>query len=60
LVSALKTMENASLEELVPRVYDDVPARMHKWAARSLTAHLQKLVAEHAVRVRDERYTLVQ
>ncbi|HEY6821648.1 MAG TPA: MBL fold metallo-hydrolase [Burkholderiales bacterium] len=60
VVSALKTMENASLDELVARVYDDVPARMHKWAARSLTAHLQKLVAEHAVRVRDERYTLVQ
>jgi hypothetical protein len=33
---------------------------MHRWAARSLTAHLDKLVAEGAVRADGGRYTLVQ
>jgi glyoxylase-like metal-dependent hydrolase (beta-lactamase superfamily II)/8-oxo-dGTP pyrophosphatase MutT (NUDIX family) len=60
VVAALKKVQNASLDELVPQVYDDVPPRMHKWAARSLTAHLDKLVAERAVRFLGERYTLVQ
>ena len=60
VLAALKRLPDASLDDLVPQVYDDVPARMHKWAARSLTAHLEKLVAERAVRVRGERYTLVQ
>ena len=40
--------------------YDDVPERMHRWAARSLTAHLDKLVAEGAVRAERAGYTLVQ
>ena len=50
----------ASLERMLPRVYDDVPERMHRWAARSLTAHLEKLVAEGAVRADRAGYTLVQ
>ncbi len=57
---ALARLGAASLEELLPAVYDDVPVRMHRWAARSLTAHLEKLVAEHAVRADGEHYTLVQ
>jgi glyoxylase-like metal-dependent hydrolase (beta-lactamase superfamily II)/8-oxo-dGTP pyrophosphatase MutT (NUDIX family) len=50
----------ASLEQMLPRVYDDVPERMHRWAARSLTAHLEKLVSEGAVRADRAGYTLVQ
>jgi glyoxylase-like metal-dependent hydrolase (beta-lactamase superfamily II)/8-oxo-dGTP pyrophosphatase MutT (NUDIX family) len=50
----------ASLEQLVPYVYDDVPERMHRWAARSLTAHLDKLAAEGAVRMQGGAYGLVQ
>ena len=57
---ALLARGPALLEEILPVVYDDVPPRLHGWAARSLTAHLQKLVAEGAARVRDGRYTLVQ
>jgi hypothetical protein len=41
-------------------VYDDVPARIHRIAARSLTAHLDKLAADGAVRAAGERYTLVE
>ena len=50
----------ASLEELLPLVYDDVPARIHRVAARSLTAHLDKLVADGAARADGGRYALVQ
>jgi hypothetical protein len=39
------------LEELLPLVYDDVPARIHRVAARSLTAHLEKLIEDGAVQV---------
>ena len=57
---ALVKVGPASVEELLPHVYDDVPSRLHRWAARSLTAHLDKLVAEGAVRSAGERYALVQ
>jgi glyoxylase-like metal-dependent hydrolase (beta-lactamase superfamily II)/8-oxo-dGTP pyrophosphatase MutT (NUDIX family) len=57
---ALGRLRQASLEQLVPAVYDDVPERMHRWAARSLTAHLDKLVADGAVRGDPARYTLVE
>jgi glyoxylase-like metal-dependent hydrolase (beta-lactamase superfamily II) len=39
----------ASIDELLPRVYDDVPAQMHPVAARSLLAHLLKLAQEGVV-----------
>jgi glyoxylase-like metal-dependent hydrolase (beta-lactamase superfamily II)/8-oxo-dGTP pyrophosphatase MutT (NUDIX family) len=57
---ALAQLGEASLEDLLPVVYDDVPARIHRVAARSLTAHLDKLVADGAVRTSGERYTLVE
>jgi glyoxylase-like metal-dependent hydrolase (beta-lactamase superfamily II)/8-oxo-dGTP pyrophosphatase MutT (NUDIX family) len=40
---ALQATHRASLAELLPRVYDDVPAALHPVAARSLLAHLLKL-----------------
>jgi glyoxylase-like metal-dependent hydrolase (beta-lactamase superfamily II)/8-oxo-dGTP pyrophosphatase MutT (NUDIX family) len=60
VVGALRTLGEASVEELVPLAYDDVPVRMHGWAARSLTAHLHKLVADGAARAKGERFALVQ
>ncbi|HWI35989.1 MAG TPA: MBL fold metallo-hydrolase, partial [Burkholderiales bacterium] len=60
VLNALVRIGPASIEELLPLVYDDVPARIHKWAARSLTAHLDKLTAEQRVRTSGERYALVQ
>jgi glyoxylase-like metal-dependent hydrolase (beta-lactamase superfamily II)/8-oxo-dGTP pyrophosphatase MutT (NUDIX family) len=60
VVAALGKLREASVEDLLPLVYDDVPARIHKWAARSLTAHLDKLIAEGAARGEDGRYALVQ
>jgi len=60
VIAALRTLGEASVGELVPLAYDDVPARLHGWAARSLTAHLHKLIAEGAARAKGERFTLVQ
>jgi hypothetical protein len=45
---------------MLPLVYDDVPERIHRVAARSLTAHLEKLVADGAVRAEAGLYTLVK
>jgi glyoxylase-like metal-dependent hydrolase (beta-lactamase superfamily II)/8-oxo-dGTP pyrophosphatase MutT (NUDIX family) len=58
--SVLQKVGPASLEQMLPLVYDDVPERMHRWAARSLTAHLNKLLTEGAVRTGRAGYTLVQ
>jgi glyoxylase-like metal-dependent hydrolase (beta-lactamase superfamily II)/8-oxo-dGTP pyrophosphatase MutT (NUDIX family) len=60
VVASLKKLRAASLEELLPLVYDDVPARIHGAAARSLTAHLDKLVAEGAAQANGGRYALVE
>jgi glyoxylase-like metal-dependent hydrolase (beta-lactamase superfamily II)/8-oxo-dGTP pyrophosphatase MutT (NUDIX family) len=60
VVAALVRLEHPSLEEMLPLVYDDVPERIHRVAARSLTAHLDKLVAEGAVRLEEGRFTLVK
>lgn len=56
VVAALERFGRATLEQLVPAVYDDVHPRLHAVAARSLTAHLQKLVAEGNVRAQDGWY----
>jgi hypothetical protein len=58
--NALARTGAATVEELLPHVYDDVPARLHRVAARSLTAHLEKLVADGVARTAGERYALVQ
>jgi len=60
VLAALERLEHPSIEEMLPLVYDDVPERLHRVAARSLSAHLDKLVADGAVRVEESRYTLVE
>ena len=57
VVAALAKLGGATLEALVPAVYDDVPAKLHAVAARSLRAHLDKLVAEGSVRDVAGRYS---
>jgi len=46
VVDALRREGAASLDALLPRVYDDTPAALHGLARYSLLAHLQKLVEE--------------
>jgi glyoxylase-like metal-dependent hydrolase (beta-lactamase superfamily II) len=60
VIQGLERLREASIEELLPVVYDDVPARIHRVAARSLAAHLDKLAAEGAVRATASRYALVE
>jgi glyoxylase-like metal-dependent hydrolase (beta-lactamase superfamily II) len=57
VVSAIARLGSPTLEELLPAVYDDVPTRLHPVAARSLAAHLAKLVAEESARVSGTRYS---
>ena len=46
LVLAALVVGPRSLEDLVPRVYDDTPRELWGWAERSLLAHLEKLERE--------------
>jgi glyoxylase-like metal-dependent hydrolase (beta-lactamase superfamily II) len=46
VVQSLRRMSAASLDDLTPVVYDDVPADRHRWARLTLEAHLIKLERE--------------
>lgn len=56
--AALSNAGVVSIDALLPLVYDDVPARIHHVARRSLLAHLIKLRDEGRVRVDGERWRL--
>lgn len=43
VLAAVKANPGLSTRGLVPKVYDDVPAKLYAWAERSLLAHLEKL-----------------
>ena len=59
VVAALQRGGPATLEELVPAVYDEVSPKLYPVAARSLTAHLDKLLIEGRARQASGRYILV-
>jgi glyoxylase-like metal-dependent hydrolase (beta-lactamase superfamily II) len=59
VTAAIRRLGSPTLEELVAAVYDDVPARAHPVAMRSLAAHLAKLAAEGSVRASGPHYTVV-
>ncbi|MFP5405031.1 MAG: NUDIX hydrolase, partial [Gammaproteobacteria bacterium] len=48
----------ATVDELVSIAYDDVPAKIHPVARRSLTAHLLKLRDEGVIESEGERWRL--
>ena len=56
LVRALAARGTASLDELLPEVYDDVPKFMHVYARYSLLAHALKLTEDSRVQVTGEVY----
>jgi glyoxylase-like metal-dependent hydrolase (beta-lactamase superfamily II) len=56
LARALDARGSATLEEVLPDVYDDVPKFMHGYARHSLLAHAVKLVEEGRVAQEGERY----
>jgi glyoxylase-like metal-dependent hydrolase (beta-lactamase superfamily II)/8-oxo-dGTP pyrophosphatase MutT (NUDIX family) len=55
---AIGRLGNPTADELLPVVYDDVPVSRHHVAARSLAAHLDKLVADGVTRAEAGRYAL--
>jgi glyoxylase-like metal-dependent hydrolase (beta-lactamase superfamily II) len=46
VIAALAARGRATVDELLPSVYDDVPVALHGWARHSLLAHAIKLVEE--------------
>jgi hypothetical protein len=49
VLAALPPGTTRSLDEILPIAYNDTPKAMHPVAARSLLAHLEKLVADGKV-----------
>lgn len=48
---------SCTLEELVVIVYDDIDESMHRWAQRTMLAHLEKLEREGRARREGERWS---
>jgi len=60
VLRALRALGSATVEELVPKAYDDTPPDRHRIAARSLLAHLIKLESEGRARqTSGERWSIV-
>jgi glyoxylase-like metal-dependent hydrolase (beta-lactamase superfamily II) len=56
VITALSHRGAATLDELLPGVYDDVPKSLHDWARYSLAAHVIKLVEDGRVAQSGETY----
>jgi glyoxylase-like metal-dependent hydrolase (beta-lactamase superfamily II) len=56
----LRSLHTATLDELVPAVYDDVAADRHSWARLTLEAHLIKLARENRAEERAGVWQLSQ
>ena len=59
VLEAVTELAGADTDALLARVYDDVKPGLHPVARRSLTAHLQKLVADGRVRQENDRWSAV-
>ncbi|MBP7661504.1 MAG: MBL fold metallo-hydrolase [Burkholderiaceae bacterium] len=57
VLEAVTELAGADTDALLARVYDDVKPGLHPVARRSLTAHLQKLVADGRVRHDNDRWS---
>ena len=58
VVAKLAERPGATVGDLLPKVYDDVPAEIHPVAERSLLAHLIKLREDGRARNPGDRWTL--
>ncbi len=59
VVAALAARGRATLDELLPVVYDDVPMALHGWARHSLLAHAIKLVEDGRAIAQGDAYAWV-
>jgi len=57
--AVLRAGTSVTVEMLLPSAYDDVAQSLYKWAALSLRAHLEKLVADGELRSEAGRYFTV-
>ena len=60
VLDAQEKKSPATLDELLPLVYDDVSPRIHPVARRSLHAHVLKLKADGRVTESGDSWTLKQ
>ncbi len=58
VIAAMQKLGPATIDELVPAVYDDVSPKLYPVAARSLSAHLDKLIADKRALALDGRWRL--
>lgn len=58
VIEALEQHQGLTSTELVPYVYSDVDRKLHKWAERSLLAHLLKLQQDQRAVSDGDRWTL--
>ena len=56
VIAALAARGRATIDEMLPAVYDDVPVSLHGWARHSLLAHAIKLVEEGRASESDGTY----
>lgn len=56
VIAALAARGRATVDELLPAVYDDVPVALHGWARHSLLAHAIKLVEDGRASASGETY----
>jgi glyoxylase-like metal-dependent hydrolase (beta-lactamase superfamily II) len=54
--AVLRAGTGVTIETLLPSAYDDVSKSLYEWAALSLQAHLDKLVADGELRLEAGRY----
>jgi len=59
VLTGLKELGASSLEQLVMRVYDDVPQHLIVWARKTLLAHLLKLQSEQKIEFINDQWALV-
>ena len=55
--AVLRAGTGVTVETLLPSAYDDVSRSLYEWAARSLQAHLDKLVADGELQFVSGRYS---
>ena len=60
VIAAMQKLGPATIDELVPAVYDDVSPKLYPIAARSLSAHLDKLIADKRALAQDGRWRLAR
>ena len=58
VIAAMQKLGPATIDELVTAVYDDVSPKLYPVAARSLSAHLDKLIADKRALALDGHWRL--